>query len=837
MPLRSVQNFPSNVYVCLLLFSSLLVFSGQATAEDNWETVCAIPVFKISGLTDKYIGPSDTEQLKQIYSEHPADNPFRIDGTKYQDPGAIGEAASDFLRWMKKQKYHRPFLYAKRFSGIKPPYCQENTRTYRLHVLRARDEIKDSAAARYRFDPPQMEVNLSALIADMKSDGSVGFGHTYAQHELAHAILNNYQDSFMEPAASKWIYEGIPEMLAIEWFRAEGSKKPQASQRWFGVRDYTLPLYLTVKGLSSVNLPEEFGGLNTYKSSSFWTYLREKYQDQLIQGYLLQPTPQVCNRTAENENLLECSLAEISVLEEVIKKHEKRGLAYSYPNFLSWHLKRLAKNWNKSDIKDHHKTTFGDCVKIPVHHEASIGSASTTLDISHIAAKCVEFSIPDKGAFFVYATELTGKSGYSALSMGRIDGKHWTKPQMQVVNQQKKIEGAEWKFDVRAGESVKFFISNASRNPGKLAPVKLKLQASMNHWKSNFTREEMDDGSVYVIRGDSEVPSATGLSAKSTFSAHVNRSITEWPCTEPFRFLACGPRMSIDLIMTPSIVDKSTKTDTGTLDTMGDLAAGWTAETAQAHGMNGSEIAISIPLIDYGYVGTFNNALIDVHSANNKHAGYSAKGPRDAIPGPGNGYPLSGSVNIEVYNPWVMRGSFSAKLVKNEPDHPLDDDETLQVVTTIQGRFNIASPWKGDNRYRGVSANDPEYWGANNADGASVTETPAGSRSTRKPISTANETSCDCSCNYTNTTDTDCQQSCSEEFLACKGEQFAPAPVASETDNADTDKFRQKFITELEQLMPGPGMKTFRDSAIKSFDDATTDEARHSIYQVYLGRM
>ena len=189
----------------------------------------------------------------------------------------------------------------------------------------------------------------------------------------------------------------------------------------------------------------------------------------------------------------------------------------------------------------------------------------------------------------------------------------------------------------------------------------------------------------------------------------------------PFEYLACGPMTNIMLSLMPGMYGSldHTTTEGGVLAqfmdqlmAMEDVTGPGTLEeiARQADAQDGSSISIVIPLIDYGFTGSFGNASISMNRAHADTHGsvFEAVGPRDAMPGPGHGFPLSGQVTILEYTPWVLRGTFSAGMVDLAESDLSGDDPELQVIHNLSGNFNIIGPWRGDERAQVVTAGNIE---------------------------------------------------------------------------------------------------------------------------------
>ena len=98
-------------------------------------------------------------------------------------------------------------------------------------------------------------------------------------------------------------------------------------------------------------------------------------------------------------------------------------------------------------------------------------------------------------------------------------------------------------------------------------------------------------------------------------------------------------------------------------------------------------------MVDYGFTGGFDNAVIEVSKADDDRHGYKAFGPRVYEGRRPHSRPPNGQVTILEYSPTVLRGTFRAGLV-DEANPGSDDAPT--IATRIEGEFIITSAWQGD---------------------------------------------------------------------------------------------------------------------------------------------
>lgn len=352
------------------------------------------------------------------------------------------------------------------------------------------------------------------------------------------------------------------------------------------------------------------------------------------------------------------------------------------------------------------------------------------------------------------------------------------------------------------------------------------------------------------------------LTANSPSGAVMKRQPKGNICalSAPFELLACGPMTTISLALTPGMFGSLDQTTTrgglaaqfmDQLQAM-DAAAGPSLLddlARQADAVDGSSITIVIPLIDYGFTGSFGNAAISMNRANTEtHDGvYQAIGPRDSMPGPDQAFPLSGNVTIEEYSPWVLRGTFSGAMVDMSQSNLAVDDPVLNVVHQLSGTFNVIGPWRGDERAVLISDEDMErtarqdagsvFEGASGTDdtGAPSSSTPAAGGSGGLPGAVA---SCDCSCNVARSAAPACLQQCEGTFQACQGiplamlsdQQLASAASLGDLAAEYELELRERFEVYLRKRWSGqPKVDEIVDGYLESFDDAIDLNARATI--------
>ena len=267
-------------------------------------------------------------------------------------------------------------------------------------------------------------------------------------------------------------------------------------------------------------------------------------------------------------------------------------------------------------------------------------------------------------------------------------------------------------------------------------------------------------------------------------AAKVSRRPNQPDCREPFKYDVCGSHLIIGLGLVPGtyITPGQTSTQGGMaaqvfsgLQAMSQTSMWDTHERAQhltgvIDSIDGSQVGIAIPLIDYGYSGTIFNASIYVDMSGGRT--WRAIGPPNAQ----YRTRLTGRVTIEEYSPFAIRGSFVAPLAEFV--------ETVYTPRqTVSGTFTSVAPWLADERTEilldsvqdmaddiantmGIPAGMIESMKQDGTfPGSTSTGTGSGSSSAN-----AVGKECTCECNMKMFADELWELMCEEEFAAC------PAP-------------------------------------------------------------
>jgi len=203
-----------------------------------------------------------------------------------------------------------------------------------------------------------------------------------------------------------------------------------------------------------------------------------------------------------------------------------------------------------------------------------------------------------------------------------------------------------------------------------------------------------------------------------------------------------------------------------------------------------------LPLIDYGFTGSFSHILITV---SNEEPRYGYSSVTMGLTDKDDFITYAGTVTIEEYSPFIIRGSYSTPLKRYEDINPRDlqcpafsDPSTppckirkLMGTGNISGTFSISTPQGATNRYKQTPSSDDldpfisdiesmaAAYGVDMDVDFDEVLSDAGVRSSNKgDVGGEDRNQCNCSCNYVKSATPECQVICKKPFSVCKGERY-----------------------------------------------------------------
>ena len=707
-------------------------------------------------------------------------------------------------------------------------------------------------------------------------------------HELFHAV-QRASASYKGCGFNHWISEGTADAVAFyasRKLRSIGFEQQLASVRSikvYGARPYSDPLNTTD--------PQELG--HGYLTSSFWRYLAE------VSFKARGKQPPEGDSPAEDYHYLadllntpyggraDNIMDELGWFSDWVSRYPQipgnlpavyAGFVTSFADYVGAGLARLTFIPNRMDWEPRWLgRVFGDCPFIGLVDDFT--PQEHTVDMKRNAANCFYMSMHPNSTQPDIKIEVTGTDPdtLKQLRMGMQDGSFlsapiisarpgdhapvyvasWTFPALRTVRmtfivsnmaeKPTRTKAQDVTFKVMAGSFI-FTLGNGQQGPLPVPPVygPEQPEPAPQRTPERLTRREI----VEQARVDILVDPISGIAPYASSERDIDNGTCD---ADRLELNLCGSQLNIDLEVFAfrqqrNMLEADVFSSPGGL--FGVDVAMMTdprfirarAEVTEAiYALVGRKIRIFVPDIEYGFTGTFDNAVIEVAKANDDRHLYRAYGP-----GVRRGFrtysqPPSGRVTIEEYGPSILRGTFEADLIDEADPGP---DEAPKIATTISGRFLIPSPWRGDPDFEideqavqraliqnmlqsGPFAAGPmrDMIGQMGAPPPGVCEagfteseieamgfTTGCGTGTSSSGSVAPDCSCECDDRETEEALPVCQQQCERDWNTC------PMPVGSPNSLTSGDANLEAQVAEFEALLEAKNIPAFmREANVRTF--------------------
>lgn len=634
-------------------------------------------------------------------------------------------------------------------------------------------------------------------------------------HEVFHGVQARYPLFIAHCAGDPgaWITEGTAQAVGADLAAysirrvdyPHRTEESWAAHRW-GLRTYDRPIYIgTPNNASERSL--------AYAASSFWRYLGEhvaRHGGADIEAY----KPDYSYLIDFFNTVPESPISEggsMFWLDQQLRNREgkfKLGLNQVYPEFITIFAAYGGTRVNPpSRTPAENRSAWLRNVFLTSKCPEIMLDIPKSLPIEPVAAECFRGSWPRSQPHDLQVrVQGQSKERLQALKLGALGGVIVADP---ILVQDGESWNATWIITIPTGiEPVELIFSNVASNPRYTRKFTGSIEFTVAAHRNNLVPQ----GPTPPARGSTPQPSPgtpsaigsgrqaarvaeqidEGMKELNPNMAHggtVGRNPNARPCDNAFIDIACGPTTSISLEYVPGTFGSlmqstgrggafgqftSTMSGVAASDTFRN-SAGLEAAVELYENTPGTHVTITIPLIDYGFTGTFNNASLVVNAGPKQT--YKSAGPADIQPGPGYRFPFAGVVSIDEYSPWVLRGSYSGHLTNVDRLNLVGDDPSLPVHENIVGTFNIIAPWRKDSRMivetaetalasvvadmqratAGLDADDPGAMPG--VQGGSASGGQQGGM-----LST-----CDCSCNAKLELLPQCKAQCEPTLAACEG--------------------------------------------------------------------
>ena len=681
------------------------LFQGEPSKEANWLEVER--EYTVVPLTQSL--KDDTELFLQEVAS-------KLSKLQFADPVANGYLDSvvtrdDGTRAIRVYLYDPPFSntpYAWYSSGIP---CTESENPRRIMNINSSWYAKGGSIS---------DMNYQTLA-----------------HELFHAV--QYSSEYMERfhcSGPRWLNEGTADAIGIYLakelrdakFKDEYTPGNNQILKVVGARKYSTPLHLPDSSTS-----------HDYMTSSFWRYLAEESyasmhgEDLVGAAKTGEDYQYLANFFNKPFDIHRGPVAQLNWLDRRMKgeTHIRGNLAHLFPRFASRYADYMDarisdKLGGNNESRNHGWLVqgFANC-----YSAATVGAGSSStykVSIRPIAARCFKVNV-EPGALkkFVYLQVMhEDKSVLGQLRIGLPDGSDVRPPVVLSQENGQPPHFALWTFPHYFANDGTYIVTNVAETPRETKTADLTFNLSMSDWQADMitlpprpVKKRPPKRDRPPTRKDEQKEELKKVLENPAENLEpvtkVTRKEDKGSCQGTERQLnLCGPQLNIKLSLSPLDINLDVAPATGFFSEVVDIMAvdvsnplgnmnqyyGAFLETEQAlESMDASEITISIPLVDYGFTGSFDNAHIEVYKAGKRRRNYQAYGPPVATASRTYWAPPTGKVTITQYSPMAIEGTFSAGLVDEDE---LESRNNPVVSKRISGSFFVPAPLLHDDRYQ-----------------------------------------------------------------------------------------------------------------------------------------
>lgn len=428
--------------------------------------------------------------------------------------------------------------------------------------------------------------------------------------------------------------------------------------------------------------------------------------------------------------------------------HIKSSLARMYGRFVSsfaaYDVDRIGParaaaappdaSWDPPPRTTWLKILFNGC-DTATHPIGSSEGANVEVRVLSNAATCIHAEPPEGPYPYGTAVDIVTLENelslLKSLRIGLPDGSIVLAPEIYSFMGGGAPYFARWSFPLSAAQGGDYILINMASSPQDTRNFTGDFRFSLGTWESDMTTVPPPPAEPPATQpGDGWRPTRrenakrlTEASLADPMNHLVPKSRVERPddgkqlsCDPQRRQLnLCGPQLHISLDLFPA-AGAIPLSGTGSMGLYSafpgtDGINPWTAMQSYGGAMleaereldarDGDSIDIYIPLIEYGFSGSFTNAVIKVDKGRSgrrdNETDYTAYGP--PVPrtnGMGKIWqPPTGRVTIDEYSQTLLSGTFSADLVDDEAS----SSDHIVIARTISGRFRISAPFTGDGNF------------------------------------------------------------------------------------------------------------------------------------------
>ncbi len=591
---------------------------------------------------------------------------------------------------------------------------------YEVHVF----PFDGTARAKPDCDNPSLDtvIQINPLSDKIFTDGNLKTkGYQDLAHELFHTVQYSYPMFQGNCGQGAWITEGTAEAVGIETARKLLDKRPYTFCQ-IGLRPYSNQLY-TYKEKVFFDVPCEFD--RTYQTQSFWHYLGEYISNNGRPNPVIVKPPnysylhEFFNTKHNSANWKD----EYDWLNRALRKEFGFDLSRAYPSFVGtfaayWNKRLLLYPGNYPTDKDErkkkwHKYLFNGCSEIPLT-QSTIPISLQINEMEPVSAECLdlEFQFTGQANFTIFA-EGTGRNLLD-LTITAEDGEKRVQPIVHPNEFQPERVSYKFSLPVKTADKKVFIISNIANEPQNSVKQQPLIKVVFDTATSSITDPDKAPPPDTTNQSGTKKAKTQIEQGYETQSWRVGASQgggDSNPCQRHFVDRVCGPHTQISLtlmsdtanifdeIANPGMLFERMMNVTGGMVERGEenVQKDVIEAIKKIQSKDGHSIEIKIPRINYGFTGSFDNALITAAQAydgiGRAPAPYKSVGPVrvGGCEGIHSYVPYKGKVTIEEASRLVLRGTYSAELVDAAYVYK-DCVPVLPVAKSITGTFSMPNP-------------------------------------------------------------------------------------------------------------------------------------------------
>lgn len=723
--MRQPPNTSWLIAISLLFFTTVSSFALAA----SWPST-KFEVYEGEPWTSQFTGMTDVGKVVQGVRDMDTPKPASVSLTpelRYEIEEYLGEVAREYQKYFPAPKLE-PLVER-----------DDGAQAYRIYYF----DIPGSrpALARYSNDCSdsnrfRIEVNAATLTSGGKITAK-GYGDL--AHELFHAIQRNTKagkKSMCPGGIGPWVIEGQAEAIGHDMARKLRRVEIDTQISRWGLRYYSLPLVMAAGGPTS----------RGYQTSSFWRYIAESHylRSQGKRDAEAKPGPDIPGGYDTDYSYLADLMsrtpggtgekAEAKWLNEWLRSYFGVDLSRTFIDFVSVYaqygkyrvddrkvpLPEFEAEWYWREIGFGASNDLSKRGCETIRLDENNDDASVRLNLQKLAAECIEFDVGDTGTPLSWVIQTIGKDKASLrqLRLAMAGGQQVASSAAIANIPDASGAIAAWNFLLDSDKKQYLLIANMAKEAQNTVAQDIELRITLSGRDDNHVPSQTKKTAGNVPTPEARPGPAGASQTRARRKAEMTAAFkgagaTTWELDEPSgnctgRKAKARCQSQVKLQLRSSAVEQMMPGSSsaaalgglyGQMMEMVNVDMSLLMAAVEFEDQNqGTKVDITVPGFDYGFTGTITNAKILV-SGTSESDWLSSMSPTPQDKRPPCLYPQpTGTLTIEEFTPYILRGSYSGQLVKGGVVRNVRKCPTKDVKGSISGNFVIAAPWTQDSR-------------------------------------------------------------------------------------------------------------------------------------------